>query len=93
MTAIVKSVIWLGLVVSAIIAGIALLPSGSKYPVPSEFHTSFETIRGYVNALNEIMPLDTIRTIIVWSIGILFVTKIAYPLVMWLISKVTAIQT
>jgi len=93
MTAIVKSTIWLGIVISAIISGIALLPSGTKYPVPNNFHLSFEIMRSYINALNEIMPIDTVFTIIIWSVGILFVTKVAYPLVMWLVHQITSIQT
>jgi len=93
MTTIVKSVIWLGLVISSILASIALLPNASKYPVPTEFGLAFEVMRGYINALNEIMPIDTIFTIVTWSVIIMFVTKIVYPLIMWIISKITAIQT
>lgn len=79
MSAILTYGIWLTAFITAFVAGINLLPSASQYPVPVEISQAIATIWGYLNAWNQILPIDTLFTVLYWGIIIRILTRIVYP--------------
>jgi len=59
----------------------------SDVSLPSGFTTAITSIGGYTSAMNSILPIDTLITIIALILGIEAII-VAYKLIMWVIKKI-----
>jgi len=75
--------LWLVGFLTAFVVGINFLPDASSHPVPPEIDTSIQLLWGYLNSFNEILPLDTLFTILFYSIVLKFITDILFPSIFW----------
>lgn len=78
-----------GLLIAAFIIGIAfgisLLPSGAEYPLPTEIASAFALILGYLSAFNEIMPINTLITMVAVATTFKFAVYVVWPGILWII--------
>jgi len=54
--------------------------------MPDAFNASMATVSGYLRALDTILPIDTILTLLFISVGI-EVAYLSYKLVMWIVRR------
>jgi len=68
---------------------VAILPDASAYPFPTVIGSSMRSIGSYMRALNELLPIDVLLHLLVYAVIIRATTRVVYPLVLKIITKLT----
>lgn len=82
--------LYLGAVLALITAGYALLPPASAHPYPPEIATAITTLYSWLYSLNNIFPVDTLVTVLGYSIVLELIVSFFYPVIMWIIKRFSA---
>jgi len=68
---------------------VALLPPASSYPYPADITTAITTLYQWLYSFNHILPVDTMITILKYSIVLAFLTRLLWPSLVWIFESLT----
>jgi hypothetical protein len=80
---------WLAGIVAFLFGMVAFLPDASTYPYPADISTAFHTIFSWTYSLNSIFPVDTLLTILKYSLVLWFIVKVVWPSLIWVFESIT----
>jgi len=81
--------LWIAGVIAFVGTGLALLPAGADHPLPIEIITATQTLYTWLYSINNILPVDTLVTVLGYGVLIEIITRIIWPMVFWLIKVIT----
>jgi len=76
-------------VVALLFFGFSLWPDGANYPFPVEAYTATVTLYSWLLSFNMIFPVDTLATILAYSVLLQIFTRFVWPIIMWLLKVIT----
>jgi len=91
MTLLTKA-IWISAIVAMLAGLVTVLPSGSEYPLPNEIVTATQTLYSWLLSFNNIFPVDTLVTILIYGLLIQVAIKILWPVLVFFFNSITGYE-